>query len=112
MLLENHESLPWRRRAFEREAVLDKLCQVGGFPKDWLGEAEGGENGSGSEDVEKLAEVLLRHLFRPKNGSHLGGGPLSSSPGVTRVQVASLKSEKVCSETVAPQPAGRQVVPV
>ena len=41
-LLENHESLPWRRRAFERQAVLDRLCEVAGVPE---GLAGGGSRG-------------------------------------------------------------------
>ena len=57
-LLENHESLPWRRRAFERQAVLDRLCEVAGFSKDW--QAEGAGEGCGpesEEDMEELAGV-------------------------------------------------------
>merc|ERR1719159_378457 len=32
----NHESLPWQRRDFMRQAVLDKLTTTVGFPKDWM----------------------------------------------------------------------------
>ena len=55
-LLMNHESLPWRRRAFERQALLDRLCEVGGFAKEG-GAAEDEDSNNESEDLERLAEV-------------------------------------------------------
>ena len=60
-VIESHESIPWRRRAFEREAVLDRLCDVAGFPKDWQEDGVGAEEGEGGpesdEDLEELAGV-------------------------------------------------------
>ena len=33
--LGNHESLPWQRRDYLRECMLDKLLALAGFPKNW-----------------------------------------------------------------------------
>ena len=53
-LLANHESLPWQRREFMREAVLDKLSAVAGFPNDSGGDRRDRETlalpGAGLDD--------------------------------------------------------------
>ena len=66
VLLENHESLPWRRRDFEREALLDKLMRVTGFPKTWGEEQDGGEERVRREDAQ--GSTNARHARR--------GGPI------------------------------------
>ena len=39
-VVQSHESLPWRRRNFERKGVLDQLLTTAGFPTQWKNEAE------------------------------------------------------------------------
>ena len=34
-VVQSHESLPWRRRSFERKGVLDQLLVIAGFPTHW-----------------------------------------------------------------------------
>ena len=39
-MVQSHESLPWRRRSFERKGVLDQLLVIAGFPTQWKEEDE------------------------------------------------------------------------
>ena len=56
-LIENHESLPWQRRGYLRDALLDQLTTAAGFAP-LPSSAEGQGAGEVDEQVDSVREFL------------------------------------------------------
>ena len=39
-VVQSHESLPWRRRNFERKGILDQLIMMAGFDPQWKNQGD------------------------------------------------------------------------
>ena len=53
-VIESHESIPWRRRNFERKGVLDQLLITAGFSPQWKESADEGEGGEAAQNPAAL----------------------------------------------------------
>merc|ERR1719161_2027848 len=57
-VIESHESIPWRRRNFERKGVLDMLITTAGFSLHWGGGADdGGDDETSEEDPKGVLDM-------------------------------------------------------
>ena len=57
-VVQTHESLPWRRRNFERKGIMEQLLTMAGFPVQWK-EPDAAEEAQAAAEVPKEAAAHL-----------------------------------------------------